>query len=152
MLSIVQSLRQSNSLRIINRELYRLDVKVQLIRKPIVFIFRKFLGLNIVTREELIEKKEAYRTQIFGSEEVINFSKPLTIGDISKEIEENFFLKKALSKGCRVFDKPFVCEINNAELIGSTAVGFDESKNVILETTTPQFYSTRNKLEKSITT
>lgn len=152
MLSIVQKLKNNNSLRIISRELYRLEVKVRCIRKPILFICQKFWGLKIVTREELLTKKEVYRTQIFGSEEIIKLSKPLTIGNIPKEIEEKFFLKKALKKGFCIFEQPFVCEINHAELVGPTAVGFDESKRVILGTTTPQFYSTKNKLEKSITT
>ncbi|MBE9046888.1 glycosyltransferase family 61 protein [Pleurocapsales cyanobacterium LEGE 10410] len=48
------------------------------------------------------------------------------------------------------FEPPFVVEVANAELVGPKAVGFDETGDVILETTIPQYYLSKYCLERSV--
>jgi len=39
-------------------------------------------------------------------------------------------------------DKPFMCEVPDAELVGPTAAGFDRDGNIIAETIVPLFSKT----------
>ncbi len=87
------------------------------------------LGLNILTREEVIKNSEKYKVLQFGSEESITVSEPYN----SSDNLPSFITKRV---GTITLKKPFVFEITNAELIGPAAVGFDEDGNLISETVT----------------
>ncbi len=87
------------------------------------------LGLNIVTREELVKNSEKYKVLQFGSEETIIVSQPYN----SSDKLPSFITKRV---GTITLKKPFVFEVVNAELIGPAAVGFDEDGNLISETVT----------------
>jgi len=62
---------------------------------------------------------------------------------VSKEIEQ----KPALITV--KLDKPFVCEVSDAEVVGPTAAGFDRDGNLIAETIVPLF-SKKDYFEKNI--
>jgi hypothetical protein len=100
------------------------------LRKLIFSSARKNFGLNIVTRRELSSNSEKYHVLQFGSEESIVVSEPNNRSD-----ELPSLIKSKI--GTFTLKKPFVSEVPNAELIGSTAVGFDEDGNMIPETVAP---------------
>lgn len=84
-------------------------------------------GLNILTREEIVNNSEKYHVLQFGSEESVVVSEPHNSSD-----ELPMFITNKV--GTITFKKPFVCEVINAELVGPAAVGFDGNGNLISET------------------
>lgn len=112
----------------------RLRAITRMIRYPlrhqIFSLATRKLNLKIVQREELCSNKEKYNCLQFGFEECILVSKP------SNVLDE---LPKLITSKIGTFTekKPFVSEIVNAELLGPTAVGFDQDGNLISETVTP---------------
>lgn len=109
-----------------------------ILRKLILSVAQKKLGLNIVTKEKLVINTGKYNVMSFGSEEVVSIDEPYGLEKIPTNIAKKI--------GLFTIHKPFVVEVSNAELVGSRAVGFDQDKNVILETTVPQLHG----LEKSV--
>lgn len=100
------------------------------LRKLIFQTAQKNFGLNIVTRKELSTNNEKYDILQFGSEESIVISEPYNRSDkIPRLIQSKI--------GTFTLEKPFVSEVANAELLGSTVVGFDENGNMIPETVAP---------------
>jgi len=88
------------------------------------------LGLKILKREEILNNSEKYKALEFGSEDTIIASKPYNRPEeIPRLITNNI--------GTSTLEKPFVFEVANAELVGSTATGFDEDGNLLLETVSP---------------
>jgi hypothetical protein len=87
------------------------------------------LKINIVTRKELFEETEKYHILQFGSEESIVISEPHN--DLSAE---KLPWSIARTIGTFTVEKPFVLEVANAELVGPTAIGFDEDGSLIQET------------------
>ncbi len=85
------------------------------------------LGLNMVTREELFNDSEKSCVLPFGTEESIVVSEPYNSSD-----EPPWFITNKI--GTITLKKPFVSEVANAELVGPTAVGFDQDGNLLLET------------------
>ena len=124
------------------RTLYRIKIKPTLLRKPIFFIYKK-LGLSVVTRDDLVSSVKKYHVRQFGCEELVTADEPYVWGKIPKEMEAT------LHSFNITINKPFVCEVANAELAGPAAVGFDEKGNIIQETTAP-IYSTENHLEENV--
>lgn len=100
------------------------------LRKLIFQTAQKNFGLNIVTRKELSTNNEKYDILQFGSEESIVIGEPYNRSD---EIPR--LIKSKI--GTFTLEKPFVSEVANAELLGSTVVGFDENGNMIPETVAP---------------
>lgn len=124
--------------------LYRIQLKPILWRKPIFFIYKK-LGFKVLTRDDLLINSKKYCVQQFGLQELVIAKEPYTCYEIPKET------KKTLRAFTITIDKPFVCKVANAKLIGPTANGFDEYGRIILETTTP-FHSIDKHLEGSVST
>lgn len=122
--------------------LFRIQLKPLLLRKPIFFFYKK-LGPHVVTRDDLTTNHKQYLVRHFASKEVITASDSYTWGKIPQEME------KALHHYTITINEPFICEVTNAELVGPAAVGFNETGNIILETTTPT-YSLENHLEGSV--
>ncbi len=87
------------------------------------------LKINIVTRKELFDNREKYCILQFGSEKTIVVSKPHN--NLSTE---KLPWSAASIIGTYTLERPFVLEVANAELVGPTAVGFDEDGSLIQET------------------
>lgn len=105
------------------------NLLTKLIQTPLRrWIFNKF-GVDIVTRKELLNDGAKYHTLKFGSEETIIVSEP----DYAVDIRPKFIAWL----GKFTLNKPFVTEVINADLIGSTAIGFDEDGKLVSETVTP---------------
>jgi hypothetical protein len=85
--------------------------------------------INIVTRKELFDKSEKYHLLKFGSEESIVISEPH-----NNLPAEKLPWSIASTIGTFTVEKPFVLEVANAQLVGPTAVGFDEDGSLIQET------------------
>jgi len=113
----------------------RLRAIVVIIRYPlrawIYSIAKSMFALNVVSRKELSNKSEKYYTLKFGAEESILFSEPYTKLDKLPS-----FIRKKIGTTL-TWEQPFVSEVANAELVGSTAIGFDQEGNLIAETTNP---------------
>jgi hypothetical protein len=106
------------------------EIKMSL-RKSMLYALIKKLGLRILKREDLLSSSEKYHVLQFGSEESIVVSQPYNNADeLSRLI--------SIRIGTFTLKKPFVSEVANAELIGPTAVGFDEDGNIISQTVVPE--------------
>lgn len=142
--------REFNKLRIykkiIFRELeYRRSLKIHFLRRPLFYLGKSIRGLNVITREDLINQKDKYRIQYFGTEETVKFNNLYTVGEFPES------LQKLLPNFSTVtFERPFTCEVDNVELLGPTAIGFEEGRNLILETTVPQFHDSYISLLQGI--
>lgn len=90
------------------------------------FHFVRKLGLKVLTREEILEGNTKHQVFQFATEEAIAIDSPCNGSDKIREIL-NIIGQHNLSK-------PFVLEVQNAKLIGSIAVGFDDTGNIISET------------------
>lgn len=140
MLLIVNALKKVKILRVIVRVLYRLGFKIFFLRRPMLFIAQKILNLRIVMRDELISENKKYPVLRFGSEELVTVNEPYNLSDIPNEALGDIpEVMKKKSFVAAIFDKPFVCEVLNAQLVGPTAIAFDEDGNIIHETTMTQF-------------
>ncbi|MEC4882339.1 MAG: glycosyltransferase family 61 protein [Scytonema sp. PMC 1070.18] len=120
------TLKQSltNIFRIVVKPLHRRQRE-----KLILPIAINLLGLQILTRKQLLSHVDKYSTLIFGFEEFIGSSQVNSIGKIPEGIK---MVSAAFTIG-----KPFVSEIENAQLVSSTAVGFQKDGTIIAETTLP---------------
>jgi Glycosyltransferase 61 len=97
------------------------------------WIFRtmvRTLGLNIATREEIFNNSKKYRVFQFGSKEIIKISEP----DKGSSELPQFITDKI---NTFTLEQPYVAEVKNAELVGSTAVGFDRDGSLVAETVMP---------------
>lgn len=93
---------------------------------------RLLIPWAVTTRTQL--KNQARKMWYFGTNENLNIDMPLEKSDISDEMKEKL--------GTYGLPMPFVCELENARLYGSDAIGFTNEGKIIAETTVP--------LEKSI--
>jgi hypothetical protein len=60
--------------KIISRELeYRRSLKIHFLRRPLFYIGKTINALNVITRDNLLNQKDKYRTQYFGTEETVTF-------------------------------------------------------------------------------
>ncbi|MFL9450300.1 MULTISPECIES: glycosyltransferase family 61 protein [Nostocales] len=103
-----------------------------LLRRPILLFLKKILKFKIVTRHELINNTEQYHTIQFQSEELISCMKPYNLNEHGYS---GIFIDEIPEKSRK--DEFFLCEVDNAELAGPTALGFDKNRNIILETSVP---------------
>jgi len=119
---------------------YRVQLR-PFFRKPVLYIYQK-LGLNAITREELIKNAKTYQLSKFSSQELVIANEPVSLRNTPK-------IKTKFHPFIINIEQPFVCEINNTYLAGPAAVGFDEKQNIILETTTP-LHCRKRHLEGSV--
>lgn len=135
-----QLLNKNQKIRIIYRQLYHSW------RRIAVFLFVFYLKktkFKAITRNDLITASKKYSLQEFSSEEIVDFGQFYTLKPIPERIAQKIYPMK------EKIVKPFVCVINNAELIGNP-VAFDLEKNLILETTLPRFNSIEAHIAKNI--
>ncbi len=106
----------------------------QKIKEPlrgwIISIATRKLGLkiNFLTRKELFDTNEKYNILRFGSSELIVYSAP------HQSCDELPHAIASFSGNTFNLEKPFVFEAENAELLGSMAIGFDRDGSLISET------------------
>lgn len=136
----------------VGSELFRLEIKHRWIRQPMLALSQRFLKLKTLTREDMLNRQQAYRLRRFGQSETVRLKRPVTIGSMPATIEDQFFPPLFNYDRQVTFDRPFVCEVRNAELVGSTAIGLDRDRNILLETTIPHFLELDTRLTKALTT
>ncbi len=133
---MVENLKKIKFLRMLARTIYRIGIQAFLIRKPILFIAKKAFGLKVVMRNDLIKYSEKYNVLRFSSEELVRVEEPYNLSEVPEE--DLVYIPEVMKRESFIaatIDQPFVCEVSNAELIGPTAIGFDEDGNIIHETT-----------------
>lgn len=134
-------LKQNQSLRIAYREFYHIWRKTSVL----LFIFYlKQTKFKAVTRKNLLTASKKYKLQAFGSEEIVNFGDFYTPLPIPERITNQIYPMQVK------IAQPFVCEIEQAEIIGNYPVGFDRERNLILETTLPRFSSIEAHIAKNV--
>lgn len=93
-------------------------------------IFLKFFNLKIISNAEMREFTNKYNSIHYGSNEYVKTGSSYIIGNIPFVIEDRMNQEFTLLN-------PWISEVNNATLIGSQAVGFDEDNNIISSSTLP---------------
>lgn len=96
------------------------------------------LGLKIVTSQEIFNDSEKYNLLQFDNEETIVLSEPHSGSDELQAITN-------IIGTCKL-KKPFVFEVQNAELFGSVAIGFNQEGSIISEIVT----ATPGSLKRSV--
>ena len=104
--------------------------------------FLKLLNFKNLSRKQLTSNYIRYPILYFGSEEDVKPKKPNNIGEIPEAIK--------ITSAAHTINKPFVSKIENAQLVGSTAVGFDKAGNIIAETTLPPLGDLSPRFQGSI--
>ncbi|MDJ0636879.1 MAG: glycosyltransferase family 61 protein [Xenococcaceae cyanobacterium MO_188.B29] len=143
-------LKNNQILRIIYREFYHAWRKAS----GVLFVFYlKQTKFKTITRKDLLIEKKKYNLQEFGSDEIVNFGNFYTPKPILERIANKIYPMK------EKIVKPFVCEIEEAEIIGNYPVAFDRDRevprlwrdrNLILETTLPRFNSIEAHIAKNL--
>ncbi|MBE9019891.1 glycosyltransferase family 61 protein [Chroococcidiopsidales cyanobacterium LEGE 13417] len=90
------------------------------------FHFVRKIGLKVITRKEVFEGNIKHRVLQFNAEEAIVINHPCNGSDQIREILN--------TTGQHNLSQPFVIEVENAKLVGTIAIGFDEAGNIIAET------------------
>ncbi len=137
----LRQIKQNQKLRIFYREIYHLWRKASV--SLLIFLLDIF-KLKALTRKDLLAHSLKYHLREFGSKESVNFGQFYTFKPIPKNIDRNIYPMKV------EIVKPFVCEIVNAEIIGSPPVAFDRDRQLILETTLPRFSSIKAHIAKNV--
>ena len=134
-------LKKNQILRIAHREFYHASRKISVI----LFVFYlKQTKFKTITRKDLVIENKKYNLQEFGSEEIVNFGDFYTDKPIPDRIANKIYPMK------EKIVKPFVCELEQAEIIGNYPVAFDRDRNLILETTLPRFASIEAHVAKNV--
>ncbi len=134
-------LKKNQILRIAHREFYHASRKISVI----LFVFYlKQTKFKTITRKDLVIENKKYNLQEFGSEEIVNFGNFYTAKPIPDRIANKIYPMK------EKIVKPFVCELEQAEIIGNYPVAFDRDRNLILETTLPRFASIEAHVAKNV--
>lgn len=134
-------LKKNQGLRIVYRELYH--IWGNLSAKIFVFYLQQ-TKFKAVTRNELIIKAEKYKLKEFGTDEIVNFGDFYTIKPLADRIAHQIYTMR------EQIVKPFVCELEQVEIIGDYPVAFDSDRQLILETTLPRFSSVNAHLAKNV--
>jgi hypothetical protein len=139
--TVLGHLKQNQKLRSIYRELYYSWKELSVI----LFVFwLKQSKFKAITRDGLLKKAQKYNLQKFGTQESVNFGDFLTIGAIPANIAQKIYPMQV------EIVEPFVCEIADAVVIGSTPIAFDREGNLILETTLPRFTNIEAHIAKNV--
>ncbi len=128
--NLKKSLKKNQQARIAYREIY------QVWRRTSVLLFGIFLKktkFKTISRNNLLIEKEKYKLQEFTSSEIVSFGDFYTPKPIPDRIAKKIYSMK------EKIVEPFVCELEEVEIIGSYPVAFDCDRNLILETTLPRF-------------
>ncbi len=126
------NLKKNQNLRIAYREFYHTWRKISV---GLFAFYLKQTKFKTVTRNDLIIERGKYNLQEFASEEIVNF------GDFSTQKPTVERIAKKIYPMKVKIVKPFVCELEQAKIIGNYPVAFDRDRNLILETTLPRFNS-----------
>ncbi len=133
--------KKNQILRIAYREFYHASRKISVL----LFVFYlKQTKFKTITRKDLVIENKKYNLQEFGSEEIVNFGDFYTPKPIPDRIANKIYPMK------EKIVKPFVCELEQAEIIGNFPVAFDRDRNLILETTLPRFNSIEAHIAKNV--
>ena len=124
--------KKNPRMRILYREFYHAWRKGSIILFVFYFNKTKFKTIN---RKDLLIDSQKYKLQEFGSEEIVSFGDFYTPKPTPKRITKKIYPMK------EKIVKPFVCELEQVEIIGHYPVAFDRDRNLILETTLPRFTS-----------
>ncbi len=128
-------------LRIAYREAYHIWRNIAVF---LLAYFPKNDKFKVFTRSHLLTNRQNYNLQEFGLEELINFGNFYSFEPIPKRIREKIYPMQV-----KVV-KPFVCEIEQAEILGKYPVAFDRDRNLILETTLPRFTPVETHIAKNV--
>lgn len=131
---LARSLNKNNFVRSLILVMRR--SKTIVIRKPVLFLFKKIFNFSIITRNELISQPEKYRLIEFESEELLPFMKACDFNLNFDKLESIAGFVDDLPEK-RGKEKFFIYEVDDAELVGFTALGIDKEGNVLLETALP---------------
>jgi len=117
--------------------LYRRRIKFFLRRRSILLLHKNF-GSKIITRDDLLRDHKNYNVRQFGCEELVIVGEPYTLGKTQKEVEKIIYPFKL------TFEKPFVCEVTDAELVGPNAIGFNRDGGIVSDTSIALFSQVGN--------
>jgi Glycosyltransferase 61 len=93
----------------------------------------KSLNFQVLTRNDLTAIASKYNSLAFSEEEFAKLPRSYTI----EPVLEGLLL--AVEPLQLKYPQPFVCEINNARIIGSPTVTFDSEGKIVLETGIPRY-------------
>ena len=102
--------KKNRNLRIAYREFYHAWRRISVI---FLVFYLKQTKFKTVDRNDLLIEKEKYKLREFGWEEILNFGDFYTPKPIPDRIASKIYAMK------EKIVKPFVCEIENAEIIGN---------------------------------
>lgn len=139
--SIKRQLKRNQQARIVYRELYYAWRKFS--TSIFTFLLKK-LKPQLVTREQLLEQSQKYNLQKIGSQESLKFGDFDTFEPIPKIISQMIYPMQV------EVIQPFICEIRNAEIVGSPPIGFNSEGQLILETTLPIFATPEVHIAKNV--
>ena len=125
-------LRKYQFLRIFYKRLYLL--RRNLFSEFGASIIKPF-NFSVLIKEDLINNKDKYYFLEYGSEEIAKLKKSYTIEPVPNN------LLTAINPHEIKYYQPFVCEINNVEIIGNPPFALDSEGNILLETGIPRYFS-----------
>lgn len=128
-------------LRIIYKRLY-------LLRRKLLSEFGssivKKINFSFIIRNDLLNNRSKYNILDYGSSEVAKLAQSIT----SEPASDNFL--PAISPKQIDYPQPFVCEINNAEIIGNPPLALDSEGHIILETGIPRYFSVESYIAANL--
>jgi Glycosyltransferase 61 len=133
--------KKNQSLRIAYREFYHIWRKMF---ASLFIFYLKQTEFKTITRNNLLAASKKYKLQAFSSEEIVNFGNFCSSNPIPRRIANQIYPMQVK------IAQPFVCEIEQADIIGNYPVAFDRERNLILETTLPRFTSIEAHIAKNI--
>ncbi|GAB4541532.1 MAG: hypothetical protein Tsb0014_33530 [Pleurocapsa sp.] len=138
---ILKQAKRNQYLRIVYRELYHNWRKLS---ANLLVLFLKIIKTKALTRNDLLTHSLKYNLKKFGSQESVDFGDFYIFKPIPPNIAQKIYPMQV------EIVQPFVCEIINAEIIGSPPVAFDAEGNLILETTLPRFTTVPAHIAKNV--
>lgn len=138
-------LKSSDLVKFLYYEIYRKFVYEYGVHRPVHFLAKRFLGLRAITRDQVLATRSRdYKTFHYGSEERFEVSAPYTVSDKDRQTASQFIdFPRTIC-----VDRPFVCEIENAELVGPNAVCFLNGREIFSEAVFPLDVSAKLSFEE----
>lgn len=119
-------------LRIIYKRLYLL--RRDILSKFGASIIKQF-NFPVLIRDDLIARDNQRHYIKYGSTEITEFKRAYAIEPVQDNLLPAVVAQKI------EYPQPFVCEIENAEIIGNPPLALDSEGNIILETGIPRYFS-----------
>ena len=138
---IKANFKKNQKLRIAYRQFYHIWRRTSVL---LLEFYLKQTKFKTITRKDLLTKSNKYNLREFGSEEIVEFGIFYTPKPIPDRIASQIYPMR------EKIVKPFVCEIEEAEIIGNYPVACDRDSNLILETTLPRFTSIEAHVAKNV--